>query len=63
MKEFDTRMQDHINTFDQIVYQLLNVDEKLLDEEEALLHLVSLPKGYRNIDQTFIIRKESITLD
>ena len=29
MKEDDTSMQDHINTFTQLVCQLLNADEKL----------------------------------
>ena len=44
MKEDDTSMQDHINTFNQVVCQLLNASEKLLDEKYALYLLASLFK-------------------
>ena len=63
IKEDDTSIQDHINTFNQLVCQLLNVDEKLFDEEKALLFLASLPKSYKNIVQTLLLGRESITLD
>ena len=43
--------------------QLLNVDEKLMDEEQALLLLSSLSKDYRNIVQILLIGRDSITLD
>ena len=51
MKDEDTTMQDHNNTFNKLVCQLLNVDEKLTDEEQSLLLLASLPKDYRSIVQ------------
>ena len=63
MKDEDTSMQDHINTFNKLVCQLLNADEKLTDEEQALLLLASLPKDYKNIVQTLLIGRDSITLD
>ena len=63
MKEDDTSMQDYINTFNQLVCQLLNADEKLSDEEKALLFLAALPKSYKNIVQTLLLGRESITLD
>ena len=63
MKEDDTSMQDHINTFNQLVCQLLNANEKLSDEEKALLLLASLRKSYKNIVQTLLLGRESITLD
>ena len=46
IKEDDTSMQVHINTFNQLVCQLLNADAKLFDEDKALLLLASLPKSY-----------------
>lgn len=58
MKENDTNIQDQINTFNQLVCQLLNADEKLLYEEKTLLFLASLPKSYKNIVQTLLIRRE-----
>ena len=63
MKDEDTTMQDHINTFNKLVCQLLNADEKFSDEEQALLLLASLPKDYRNIVQKLLIGRDSITLD
>ena len=43
--------------------QLLNADEKLFDEEKALLVLASLLKSYKNIVQTLHVGRESIALD
>ena len=63
MKDEDTTIQDYINTFNKLVCQLLNADEKLTDEEQALLLLASLPKDYRNIVHTLLIGRDSITLD
>ena len=60
-KEDDTTMQDHIKTFNKLVCQLLNADEKLSDEKKALLILPSLLKSYINIVQTFVIGRESIS--
>ena len=63
MKEDDTSIQDHFDTFNQLVCPLLNADEKLFDEERALLLLASLPKSYKNIVLKLLIGRESITLD
>ena len=63
MKDKDTTIQDHINAFNKLVCQLLNADEKLTDEEQALLLLTSLPKEYRNIVQKLLIVRDSISLD
>ena len=41
----------------------MNADEKLSDEEKVLLLLASLPKSYKNIVQTLLHGRESITLD
>ena len=63
MKDEDTTMQDHINTFNKLVCQFLNADEKLTNEKQPLLLLAPLPKDYRNIVQTLLINRDSITLD
>ena len=55
--------QDHINKFNELVCQLLNADEKISDQEQALLVLASLPKSYRPIVQTLLIGREKITLE
>ena len=64
MKDENTTIQDHMNTFNKLVCQLLNADEKLTNKEQALLLLALLPnKNYRNIVQTLLIGRNSITLD
>ena len=63
MKDEDTTMQDHVNMFNNLVCQLLNANEKLTDEKQALLILASLLKDYRNIVETLLIGRDSITLD
>ena len=63
MKDEDTTMQEHINKFNKLVCQIMNVDEKLTDEEQALLLLASLSKDYRNIVQTLLVGRDSINLD
>ena len=63
IKDEDTTMQDHINMSNKLVCQLLNANKKLTDEEQALLLLASLPKEYKNIVQTLLIGRDSITLD
>lgn len=61
--ESGTNLQDHINSFNQLVCQLQNADEKIPDQEQALLLLASLPKSYRPIVQTLLVGREKITLD
>ena len=46
MEEGDD-LHDHINSFNRLVCQLLNTDNKIEDEEQALLLLASLPKFYK----------------
>ena len=41
MKDENITMQDHKNTFNKLVCQLMNVDEKLTNKEQALLLLAS----------------------
>ena len=36
-------LHDHINEFNQLVCQLLNIGEKLSDEEQVITLLASLP--------------------
>ena len=61
--ENGTNLQNHINSFTQLVCQLQNADEKIPDQEQALLLLASLPKSYRPIVQTLLVGREKITLD
>ncbi|VFQ91499.1 unnamed protein product [Cuscuta campestris] len=61
--ESGTLLQEHINIFNQLVCQLKNADEKISDQEQALLLLASLPKTYRPIVQTLLVGRTKISLD
>ena len=55
-------LHDHINKFNQLVSQLLNADDKLSGEEQALL-LVSLPRSFKALVQTLFVGISTLNLD
>ena len=55
-------LHDHINKFNQLVSQLLNADDKLSGEEQALL-LVSLPRSFKALVQTLLVGRSTLNLD
>ena len=63
MEDGDTMLQDHINKSNQLACQLLNADEKITDQEKALLLLASLPKSFKLIVMTMLVGREKISLD
>ncbi|GJZ90445.1 retrovirus-related pol polyprotein from transposon TNT 1-94 [Tanacetum coccineum] len=56
-------LHDHINSFNQLVCQLANVDDAIKDEEQALLMLSSLPKSYKPFVQTMLTGKTTLTFE
>ena len=56
-------MNDHVNSFNKILADLLNLDEKFEDEDKALLLLNSLPDEYDHLTTTLLHGKDSITFD
>ena len=56
-------MNDHVNSFNKILADLLNFDEKFEDEEKALLLLNSLPDEYNHLTTTLLHRKNNATND
>lgn len=56
-------LHDHINSFNQLVCQLSNVDEVLKDEEQALLLMSSLPRSYKPFVQTMLTGRTTLTLE
>ena len=54
---------DHINAFDKILADLLNLDEHIEDEDKALLLLNSLPDEYEHLTTTLLHGKDKITLN
>ena len=54
---------DHINNFNQLVCQLLNLGEKIEEEEQSLLLLASLPKSFKPLVQTLLVGKNTLQLN
>ncbi|GKA25491.1 hypothetical protein Tco_0711600 [Tanacetum coccineum] len=59
--EEGSNLHDHINSFNQLVCQLANVDDAIKDEEQALLMLSSLPKSYKPFMQTMLTARTTLT--
>ncbi|KAG8498395.1 hypothetical protein CXB51_006971 [Gossypium anomalum] len=58
-----TSMNDHVNSFNKILTDLLNLDEKFEDEDKALLLLNSLPDEYDHLTTILLHGKDTITFD
>ena len=56
-------LHDHINKFNQLISQLLNTNDKLSDEEQALLLLASLPSSFKTLVQMLLVGKSTLNLD
>ena len=56
-------MNDHVNLFNKILAELLNLDERFEDEDKALLLLNSLLDEYDHFTTTLLHRKNNITFD
>ncbi|KAJ4710294.1 Retrovirus-related Pol polyprotein from transposon TNT 1-94 [Melia azedarach] len=66
---FSLRMQegmplrDHLDQLNTILLELRNIDVKVEDEDTALILLVSLPLSYENFVQSFIVEKDTVSLE
>nr|GEV19280.1 retrovirus-related Pol polyprotein from transposon TNT 1-94 [Tanacetum cinerariifolium] len=61
--EEESNLHDHINSFNQLVCQLANVDDAIKDEEQALLMMSSLPKSYKPFVQTILTGRTTLTFE
>ena len=57
-----TSMLDHLNVFNKLIADLLNLDEEIKDEDKALVLLNSLPNSYKYLATTLIYGKDSVKL-
>ncbi|GJV72506.1 hypothetical protein Tco_1492501 [Tanacetum coccineum] len=62
MKEGST-LKDHLDHLNSILIVLKNVEVKIDDEYAALIHLVSLHPLFENFMNSFIIGKDTFTLE
>lgn len=58
-----TPLREHLDQLNTILLQLRNIDVKVEDEDAALILLVSLPLSYENFVQSFIVGRDTITLE
>ena len=58
-----TPLQEHLEKLNSILLDLRNLDVKVDDEDAALILLVSLPSSYENFVESFVVGKDSLTLE
>jgi transposase InsO family protein len=58
-----TPLRDHLDQLNTILLELRNIDVKVEDEDAALILLVSLPLSYENFVQSFIVGKDTVSLE
>ncbi|GJU53550.1 zinc finger, CCHC-type containing protein [Tanacetum coccineum] len=59
----ETTAAGHINEFNKIVLDLVNIEVKFEDEDLALLLLTSLPASYEHFVDTLLYGREALTLE
>ena len=56
-------MEENLDDFLKIIFDLENIEVKVEDEDQALLLLQSLLESYSNLKDTMLYGRESITLE
>uniref|UniRef100_A0A2N9H0H2 Integrase catalytic domain-containing protein n=1 Tax=Fagus sylvatica TaxID=28930 RepID=A0A2N9H0H2_FAGSY len=56
-------LRQHINTFKQIISDMLRIDIKFEDEDKAMMLLTSLPASYKHLVTTLLYGKETLELE
>uniref|UniRef100_A0A2N9EK90 CCHC-type domain-containing protein n=1 Tax=Fagus sylvatica TaxID=28930 RepID=A0A2N9EK90_FAGSY len=56
-------LRQHINTFKQIISDMLRIDIKFEDEDKAMMLLTSLPASYEHLVTTLLYGKETLELE
>ena len=58
-----TPLWEHMKKLNSILLDLRNLDVKIDDEDAALILTVSLPSSYENFVESFVVGKDSLTLE
>lgn len=58
-----TKIINHLDVFNKLIVDLLNLDEDIKDEDKALILLNSLPDSYNHLVTTLLYGKETIKFE
>ncbi|GJT81193.1 zinc finger, CCHC-type containing protein [Tanacetum coccineum] len=58
-----TKLGDHIDKFNKLILDLVNIDIEIEDEDQALMLLTSLPSSYENFMERLLYGRESLTME
>lgn len=58
-----TILREHLDQLNTILLELRNIEVKVEDEDAALILLVSLPSSYENFVQSFIVGRDTVSLE
>ncbi|GKB42755.1 hypothetical protein Tco_0887697 [Tanacetum coccineum] len=58
-----TKLGAHIDEFNKLILDLVNIDIEIEDEDQALMLLTSLSSSYENFVETLLYEKESLTIE
>nr|GEY80891.1 leucine-rich repeat protein [Tanacetum cinerariifolium] len=58
-----TKLDDHIDEFNKLILDLVNIDIEIKDEDQAFMLLTSLPSFYKNFVETLLYGRESLTME
>ncbi|KAJ9563977.1 LOW QUALITY PROTEIN: hypothetical protein OSB04_009137 [Centaurea solstitialis] len=56
-------LKEHLDELNSILMDLKNVEVKIDDEDAALILLVSLPPSYENFVNSFVVGRDTITME
>ncbi|GJW82485.1 hypothetical protein Tco_0146460 [Tanacetum coccineum] len=62
-KAYSTKLGDHIDEFNKLILDLMNIDIEIEDEDQALMLHTSLPSYYENFMETLLYGRESLTME
>ncbi|GJU47298.1 retrovirus-related pol polyprotein from transposon TNT 1-94 [Tanacetum coccineum] len=57
------KLSEHIDEFNKLIHELVNIDVDIDDEDHALMLLTSLPSSYDNFVETLLYGRELLTLE
>nr|GFB56188.1 geraniol 8-hydroxylase-like [Tanacetum cinerariifolium] len=58
-----TKLGDHLDEFNNLILDLVNINIEIEDEDQALMLFTSLPLSYENFVETLLYERKSLTIE